>query len=236
MKIPKLVRNPNLRKWFATAAAVVLLATAAGCSESEPKPDYDSKAADCESEILDYDNEIDAADAEAQSLTEKIRGNLAAPGSFLGSLSTCYGIEGLKSEGIVQIVRFNDGRYYSVTPVEGGRYLFLLYSDGENLCNDESFYVVDGYLTSGFADRDEFEDVEPGMSREEILLKDPNAYVSENFSYHRFSDKSVLEIEYDADKNIVLDSFCYYPEDHKGEPYMESVVDYLLPQDLALIS
>ena len=113
--------------------------------------------------------------------------------------------------------------------------MFLLYSDGETLCDSESYYVVDGYLTSGFADRDEFEDVGPGLSREEILLKDPNAYVYENFSYHRFSDKSVLEIEYDTDKKIVLDSLFYYPEDHKEEPYMESGVDYLLPQDLALL-
>ena len=203
------------------AASITSIAAASGCSASEPK--------------LDYDNKTNVTDVEEQVLTEKINDNLASPSKIQASLSICHDIEDLKAEKIVQIVRFNYGRYYSVTPVEDGKYLFLLYSDKER-CNGDSIYVVDGYLTASFANKENFNDIEARMSKEKILMKDPNAYVFENLSYHRFSDQSVLEFEYDADKNIVSEYYYYYPADYKEDPYRESVVDYLLPKDIELIS
>ncbi len=60
-----------------------------------------------------------------------------------------------------------------------------------------------------------------------------------NTSYHRFSDKTVLVIEYEeetADKYILyLISYSYNSADCKDDPYRESVIDYLLPNDLKLL-
>ena len=59
-----------------------------------------------------------------------------------------------------------------------------------------------------------------------------------NTSYHRFSDKTVLVIEYEeetADKYIVSDFYSYNSADYKDDPYRESVIDYLLPNDLKLL-
>ena len=211
------MKKGKLIRWKALIAVIALMAVAAGCGASESE--------------LGYDNKADVAGVEEQALTEKIN-NLARPGIVQGAMSICYDIEELKSEKIVEVVRFNDGRYYSVTPVENGKYLFLLY--GEPGEDDNSPYVVDGYMTSGFADKDEFKDIRIGMSKETILTKDSNSYEDELITCHRFEDKTVLVIEYDKDANTVSD-YYYYPEDRKDDSDWESVVDYLLPEDLELL-
>lgn len=45
-------------------------------------------------------------------------------------------------------------------------------------------------------------------------------------------------IEYEeetADKYIVSDFYSYNSADYKDDPYRESVIDYLLPNDLKLL-
>ena len=104
-------------------------------------------------------------------------------------------------------------------------------------CNDDHC-VIDGYLAAGFSDKEDFKDLQAGEDRDEILSNDANAYVAGNTSYHRFSDKTVLVIEYEeatADKYIVSDFYSYNSADYKDDPYRESVIDYLLPNDLKLL-
>ena len=196
------------------AGSALLLLVLAGCHSYTP-PDGS------------YDNRADVADMEKQELTHQIQ-NLALPQEEQMTRSITYRMETLKSEGIVQLVRFNKGRYYSVTPMDNGGYLFLLYSDREMA----DPYVVDGYLVSSFPDKDDFQNISVGMNRDEIVAKDPSAYVSgNNRSFHRFSDRSILSIEYEAteDNRYVVSAYGYLQEN-------DSVVYYLLPQDFDLIT
>lgn len=66
-----------------------------------------------------YDNKADVAGVEKQELTQQIR-NLALPQEELMTRSITYRMDALKSEGVVQIVRFNQDRYYSVTHMVNG--------------------------------------------------------------------------------------------------------------------
>ena len=207
----------QIRKVILFSTVIILSLATVGCSSS-PKN-------------IAYDNGSDITDIKALELTEQIE-TLAFPNEMRAGMSACYSVDDLKSENIVEIVRFNNGRYYSVTPVENGQYLFLLYADNDDHC------VIDGYLSAGFSDKEDFKDLQAGEDRDEILSKDANAYVVDNNSYHRFSDKTVLVIEYaedNAGKYIVSDFYSYNSADYKDDPYRESVVDYLLPKDLELL-
>ena len=204
-------------KKFLLSMFIILLLATAGCSSSQ--------------NYITYDNGADITDIKAMELTEQIE-TLAFPSEMRAGMSACHNIDDLRTENIVEIVRFNNGRYYSVTPVENGQYLFLLYADNDDHC------VIDGYLAAGFSDKEDFKDLQAGEDRDEILSNDANAYVAGNTSYHRFSDKTVLVIEYEeetADKYIVSDFYSYNSADYKDDPYRESVIDYLLPNDLKLL-
>lgn len=204
------------KKFLLSMFSILLLATA-GCSSSQ--------------NYITYDNGADITDIKAMELTEQIE-TPAFPSEMRAGMSVCHNIDDLRTENIVEIVRFNNGRYYSVTPVENGQYLFLLYADNDDHC------VIDGYLAAGFSDKEDFKDLQAGEDRDEILSNDANAYVAGNTSYHRFSDKTVLVIEYEeetADKYIVSDFYSYNSADYKDDPYRESVIDYLLPNDLKLL-
>ena len=204
-------------KKFLLSMFIILLLATAGCSSSQ--------------NYITYDNGADITDIKAMELTEQIE-TLAFTSEMRAGMSVCHNIDDLRTENIVEIVRFNNGRYYSVTPVENGQYLFLLYADNDDHC------VIDGYLAAGFSDKEDFKDLQAGEDRDEILSNDANAYVAGNTSYHRFSDKTVLVIEYEeetADKYIVSDFYSYNSADYKDDPYRESVIDYLLPNDLKLL-
>lgn len=211
------MKTKKFKKEILLFMSIIFLLATAGCSSSK--------------KTIAYDNESDITDIKALALTEQIE-TLALPSEIRAGMSVCYSVDDLKSENIVEIVRFNNGRYYSVTPVENGQYLFLLYADNDDHC------VIDGYLAAGFSDNEVFKDLQAGENRDEILSKDSNAYVVDNSSYHRFSDKTVLVIKYvedNAGKYIVSDFYSYNSADYKDDPYRESVVDYLLPKDLELL-
>lgn len=212
------MKTDKIRKLIAFSAVVVLLATTTGCGSVEKGTAYDNRA--------------DIEDVKKVELTEKIE-QLSLPAEMSGAMSVCHSIDELESEGIVDIVRFNRGRFYSVTPVEDGRYLFLLYTDDDSQC------VADGYLASGFADKELFKDIKAGTEMDEILKKDENAYVSEGRSYHRFPDGTVMVISYSEDgegRYAVSDYHSYSSDESGDDPYRESVVSYLLPQDLELLT
>lgn len=205
------MKSKNIKKYLFMVLAIVLLITVVGCSSSKPK--------------LEYDNKSSVADIKAHALTQEIE-NLAKPNEVMMTMNVCYDIESLKADNIVKLVRFNNGRYYSVTPIENGKYLFLLYSE-----SNEPYYVVDGYLASGLANRDDFENIEVGMSRDEIIAKDSNAYVSNDYSYHRFFDNSSLTVKYESNSESQ-----YVVSEYDFSDEAESVLDYLLPQDMDLIA
>lgn len=203
-----------------------------GCdkkAETSQDDNSDSKLSE-EQELSDtkikYDNESDISGLKEQELSDLVK-NLSLPYCERKTLSAVYTMDTLKSEGIGEIVRCNQGKYYSVTRIEGGRYLFLLYygADAEN------HFLIDGFLVSGFADKSFFEDISKGMKQKEILGHDPCAclVLDGERSYHRFSDKSILEITYTKKKKHYVVSGFEFLEDQV------SVLNYLLPQDLEKI-
>lgn len=146
---------------------------------------------------------------------------LNLPNEIQTSLSVVHDIEKLKSEGTATIVRYNNDKFYSVARVEDGKYLFLLYDE-----NEGSYQVVDGFLVSNLADQSLFEDISQGMKREEILKNDPSSRVIENRSYHRFSDKAILRVDY------VLENDQYIVSEFQILENQVSVLDYLISEDL----
>lgn len=189
---------------------VVLLFTMAGCDEPDSK--------------VPYNNKMNVSDVQAQEITDEIE-RLAYPNHVSMSLSFVKYIDDLKESGIVNIVRFNKGRYYSVTPCADNKYLFLLYNE-----SSEQIYVIDGFLVSVLADKDDFKDIFVGQDRDEILKKDPSSFVLEDYSYHRFSDKSVLCVKYELN-----DENRYVVSEYEYIEMSDSVLDYLLKQDLQKI-
>lgn len=183
-----------------------------GCGK-ETNLQYDNKT------NLQYDNKTDIAALKEQELSPEIE-RLNRPYEIRAALSVVYDMETLKSDGIAEIVRFNQDKFYSVTHVEDGKYLFLLYEE-----QNEDYYVIDGFLVSTLADKTFFENISKGMKREEILKNDPSSCIFENCSYHRFSDKSMLKIEYTLeDDQYIVSEFQFIKNP-------VSVLDYLLPED-----
>ena len=170
-----------------------------------------------------YDNQTDIATLTEHKLSDKIK-SLNIPYQIRQGLSVIWDIEELKSDGLAQIVRFNKGRYYSITRVENGEYLFLLY-----IKNNEQYVVVDGFLVSTLADKAFFEKITKGMSKDEIVKNDPSSYVDKNCSIHRFKDNSILEIKYTLEDDEYIVSEFQFLENQL------SVLEYLLPEDLEKI-
>lgn len=218
------VKSIKCKRLFLLVVTAALLITAAGCGSGV--------------QGIDYDNKAKVSETEEKTLTAQEKEVLSRPNEVQMTMSFTYDMKELKDEKVVDIIRFNKERYYSVATVENGRYLFLLYSgdtEKEAEENGENLIVVDGYLASGFADKEDFRDFGKGMTKEEVLSLDLNSYVfSEDDSYHRFSDKSILSVRYelnDAGQYVVSDYEYYYPGDER-----ESVIEYLLSEDLELIS
>lgn len=174
---------------------------------------------------ISYDNESDITTLRERELSDVIEA-LNLPYEMRTALSVVYDLEDLKSDGIVDIVRYNKDKdmFYSVTHVEGGRYLLLLYEP-----HKKGYHVVDGFLVSTLANKASFENISKGMKREEIIKNDPSACVFENRSYHRFSDKSILRIDYTLEDGQYIVSDFQYLEDQVF------VLDYLLPKDSEII-
>lgn len=173
---------------------------------------------------LQYDNKSDIEMLKEWEVLEEIE-RLNLPNEVRMSLSVVYDIETLKADGIVETVRYNNDKFYSVTPVEGGKYLFLLYEEKK-----EGYYVIDGFLASSLVDKILFEDISKGMKREEIIKRDSSSCVFENYSYHRFTDKSIMKIEYELVEEEYIVSEFHFLE----EPV--SVLDYLISEDFEKIT
>ncbi|MCI8307100.1 MAG: hypothetical protein HFH14_03520 [Lachnospiraceae bacterium] len=171
----------KIRKNIFVIMLAMLTAMAAGCSLDDGR---------VQKKPLEYDNETDLTSLDEHVLSDKIK-ELNCPNDVRENMSVVYTIDTLINENVVGLVRYNKGKYYSVTKVENGGYLFLLYES-----NGETYYLADGMLVSTLVDTSLSADIEKGMSRDEIIEKDPSAYVGLDCSYHRLNDKSTLVVNY----------------------------------------
>lgn len=201
-----------------------------GCGKDPQPPDDKNpnitKSAESSAEEetrIPFDNQTDVSTLIEQELSSQIK-SLNIPYRIRQELSVIWDMEELKSEGTAQIVRLNKDKYYSITRVENGQYLFLLYTK-----NNKQYVVVDGFLASKLADKAFFENIAKGMKQDDIVKNDPSPYVDKDRSIHRFKDNSILEIIYTLENGEYIVSEFQFLENQL------SVLDYLLTEDLETI-
>lgn len=171
--------------------------------------------------ILDYNNDVDIATLKEHKLSKEIE-RLNCPNVAIMGKSAVDNINELKKNKVIDVIKYNKGKYYSVTKVEGKQYLFLLY-------DNENYNMIDGCLISKLADKSLFKDIKVGMSKTEIKNKDASMLEYSDYSYHHMNDKSLLEIKYKRkDGQDIISEFSYL-----DEPI--SVIDYLTKEDLEKI-
>lgn len=202
-----------LKSITALLAYILVVIVSTGCSSAQAE--------------LPYDNDAIATDLQEQKITQAVE-NIALPYFEHEMRSIQHSMDEIRRENLIGIVRYNKGRYYSVTPMEDGKFLFLLFNNEFST----EYNVSDGYLASSFADKHNFDHLKVGMPQENVLARDSTAWVDEFgvSSCHHFSDGSILLIDYelDASDKWVVSEYMYTRE-------KESVVRYLIPGDKKLL-
>lgn len=210
------------RKLFCIWNLFCILCVFPGCSTQE-RSNMD----------IQYNNFVSARNSR-QIEVDKIDKSLFMAYSARGSLSILVGFENLKNEGVFDIVRYSKGRYYTVSRLSDGSFFFMLFQ--ENGSDQKHLILTDGFRTKELLDKEDFDVIKVGMTKEEVLKLDPYSEDSghsfdDSSTVHRFTDRSVIQVEYQLDENNnPIVSMIW--EDHTEN----SVLSYLIPKDLALIS
>ena len=182
---------------------------------------------------FDFDNSSSARQlvwVSRERLAEVSADRAGMPAGMMGAFSaSIYWIKEDFAEKEI-LLRYNYGRYYSVARVREGGYLFTLYEEsGEWLVLCDSCYV------KKLTDVQKIAEVQPGTPVETILKRFPEGWYweygwKENgrilSTTHRLNDLTTVSLVYEDGKYVR--SGIYAPE--------SSVLTYLLPQDLELIS
>jgi hypothetical protein len=171
-----------------------------------------------------FDNETPAT--QCREISGKMNAPWGYPHAWLGSMSRVTewkDTEFLRQFADDQIVlRYNYGRYYTVSRLSDGGYLF-------NLLNEQG-RLVDSCVIQKLIPVKEFSSL--SLEWENMSLLDPNPVILDDVEPSsetvacRLDNLTTVVLEY-RDKQLQL-SMVAAPED--------SVLTYLLPQDLALIS
>ena len=176
-----------------------------------------------------YDNDIKIQDVEKIDTSEDIL-SLNTPYCVKETLSFVIALDELENTGVISVVRFNQGRFYSITPLETGDYLILLYEKNDNYYNQKTaLLLVDGFIVSQLTDSSDFK-VTNGMSRDEVLALDKSSVTMDNYTYHRLSDKSVIRIEYENDDGQ------FFVSNITKIATTNSVINYLTSDDFKLLT
>ena len=119
--------------------------------------------------------------------------------------------------------------------------LFRIWKDVYQETENIFMIVTDYYFVSQLCDREVFDEtIKIGMPMEGILALDPDAKswertvnnVTDYYSRHRFSDKSMVYVYYTIDKETqqpIVESF-------RDADTQDSVLAYLIPKDLELLT
>lgn len=176
---------------------------------------------------LEYDNKTDITTLKENESTIDAMLSSNIPYDVLGMFSTAFYLDDLKEEGIVDVLRYNKGKYYSVTKIKDRSYLFLLYDK-----NNNGYRVVDSLLVSTLLDKKVLSNVKEGTLLTEVEALDETAYLMEkSYSTHRLSDKSKMYITYRLENHEYVVS-----EIEKENNNDKSVLYYLLEKDFKVIS
>lgn len=199
-----------------TVIVLVIIISICGCSNKSKN-------------LYKYDNNISAAQflpKNSISIYNELD-TITVP--FETSVSRIITIKQLKENfGLANIVRYNKGRYYSIDRLDETHYLLMLYN---NIASDDELILVDGFVTSKLINKNAFNNVTIEKSKKYVFDIDCNSLDFGNCSYHRFSDSSVIRIEYTEDTNN-----NYFVSNIQELDNKNSVTYYLIDKDLELIT
>lgn len=177
--------------------------------------------------LYEYNNDISAVQIhQKNSILYNELKTITLP--FDISVSRIITIQQLKRNyELANTIRYNNGKYYSIDKLDEEHYLLMLYE----IKSDNELILVDGFITSKLINKDDFKKVSIGTSKEYVFEIDNNSFDFENYSYHRFSDSSVIRIKY------VKDSNGHYLVNNIQElDSKNSVIYYLIDKDRKLIT
>ena len=172
-----------------------------------------------------YGNNMDVKKVSTVELDAHIL-HLSLPNTTQMSMSRVIYLEYLINEDIVKCIRLSDNNYYSVTPIQVDNsieYLFLLY-------DTDAYILVDGMLTTKLLDKDAFSEISTLTTFSEVRNIDKSSKIIDGYSYHHLDNRSVLRISYiqtDTSETLIEKYECFKTS--------KSILDYLLPQDIALV-
>ena len=149
----------------------------------------------------------------------------------------------IEAAGAVSVLRCHEGRYYSVSRISDGSYLFILYDkipeDTDPKEIPDLLVIVDGLRVKKLLPYEAQRFIRLFFTpKSAIPLWDANGYYPDEplgdtpVSYHRFSDRSTMMIlsDLNEDGEWVITFAGALPESG------ESVLEYMSDADLALIS
>lgn len=196
-----------------------------------------------EKPLFDYDNETSARSLRTVDQTRQTELYFrVSPDSWQKSphlrtrtFEEYWEICGLGSDQV--LLRYNLGRYYSVVKTDEGKYIFALFEpislefDPANVAENYKVQQTDACYISKLQDADQFAGMKLGTSLEKV------AWDSEAFWPIPMNPDLRTSVHY-LDNLAVL-NLCF--EDgtltrHTVKVAKHSVLSFLLPQDLALIS
>ena len=188
-----------------------------------------------------FDNETAVADAEKVDVGKVYD---SFPGLYSSVIGKEVNDETLKEAGL--LIRYHRGRYYAINYTTEGKLLIFLFAENES---GEPWRAETHYLVTpgcGLADAKQFFSVvRPGVSRQKIDGSFPatEIYPSNNLSaaLYLLDDMTAVDIgyHYEGDPDTATKKDVTVPS--SGEICFivlgkYSILPYLLPQDLALIS
>ena len=218
------------RKWVGLLAAVLLITMLCGCHK-EPEPIYDNHLRDlpfispsCIRDEWEIPGDIWDQEIDRDTIRPTYNDLLAA--------------------GAVSVLRFNEGRYYSVSRISDGSYLFVLYKEvKKDVPQDQvadQLVIADGFRVKQLLPANAGRLIKICFTpKDSVPLWDPNGYYVEGgdenntpTSYHRFADRSTWIFFSDRnEKNEWVVTFAGALPDSNN-----SVFTYMLDEDLALVS
>lgn len=218
------------RKWAGLLAVMMLVTMLCGCHKT-PKPIYDNNLRE-----LPYIS------------PSCIRSEWEIPGDIWDQELSRDAIRPTYNEllaaGAVSVLRYNEGRYYTVSQISDGSYLFVLYKEvKKDVPQDQvadQLVMADGFRVKRLLPISAERLIQICFTpKDTVPLWDPNGYYVEGgdenntpTSYHRFSDRSTWIFFSDRnDKNEWVVTFAGALPDSYN-----SVFTYMLDEDLALVS
>ena len=216
------------RKWSLIILSVWILCTLCACKE--PEPIYDNEL-----------SELPVVSAKWIQPKWEIPCDIWEHDVEKDAVRPTY--NEIRDAGAISVLRYNEGRYYSVSRISDGSYLFVLYqripSDTKPEEVADLLVLEDGFRVKKLLPRSAERFIKICFTpKDSVPLWDPNGYYIEGedeptpISYHRFSDRSTMIFFCDVnEKDEWVVTFAGTMPDSTN-----SVLTYLLDADLELVS